>query len=193
MVLDNGSSIHARGPYQGWEPSYVPGEPQVVHYAQAYLNLGFSIIRLHGATTAGRCTCGKRGCQDTGKHPDVGPGWKRFRREPAGIEQVRRWFDEKPYANVGIVTGEVSGIVVVDADGQAGVAELERRGYPTTWTARSGSGGVHAYFRYPGYPVRNRKIQGIGDLTADGGYIVAPPSRHASGGCYEWLPGCSPW
>jgi hypothetical protein len=193
MVLDNGLSAHARGSYEDCEPRYVPGALQVAIYAPAYLDLGFSIIRLHGVTPAGRCTCGKRDCQDIGKHPDVGPSWEPFMHEPAGLEQVRRWFDKKPYANIGIVTGEVSGIVVVDADGEAGVAELERWGYPTTWTARSGSGGVHAYFRYPGYPVRNRKIQGIGDLLANGGYIVAPPSRHVSGGSYEWLPGCSPW
>jgi hypothetical protein len=151
-----------------------------------------SVIRIHGIRD-GHCTCGKPSCTSPGKHPDVGSSWKRFEREPAGPGLVVGWFEEKPYANVGIVCGTVSGVIVVDADGEAGVAELLRRGLPATWTARSGSGGLHAYFRHPGHGVRNRKIAGIGDLRADGGYVVAPPSRHATGSIYEWLPGRSPW
>jgi hypothetical protein len=160
--------------------------------AAAQAQLGLGVIRLHGIV-AGRCTCGNWGCRTPGKHPDVGPSLKRFTRESADLDLVRRWFTEKPYANVGIVTGAVSGIVVLDADGEAGVAELERRGYPTTWTARSGSGGLHVYFRHPSYPVSNRKIAGIGDIRGDGGLIVAPPSLHISGQRYEWLQGQSPW
>jgi hypothetical protein len=160
--------------------------------AAGLAQLDVSVIRLHGVV-AGRCTCGRRGCRTPGKHPDVGPSWKRFRRERADLALVRRWFTQKPYANVGIVTGEISAVVVLDADGEAGVTELERRGYPITWTARSGSGGLHLYFRHPGYPVGNRKIAGIGDLRGDGGLIVAPPSLHVSGDRYEWLPGRSPW
>jgi hypothetical protein len=160
--------------------------------AAALVQLDVSVIRLHGIVD-GRCTCGRRGCRTPGKHPDVGSSWKRFRRERADLDLVRRWFTQKPYANVGIVTGEISAILVLDADGEAGVTELERRGYQTTWTARSGSGGLHLYFRHPGYPVGNRKIAGIGDLRGDGGLIVASPSLHISGNRYEWLPGRSPW
>jgi hypothetical protein len=167
-------------------------ELRMVDAAAALAQLDLSVIRLQGVVD-GRCTCGKRGCSTPGKHPDVGPSWKRFRREHADLALVRRWFTQKPYANVGIVTGKVSALVVVDADGETGVAELERRGYPTTWTARSGSGGLHVYLRHPGDPIGNRKIAGIGDLRGDGGLIVAPPSLHVSGNCYEWLPGRSPW
>jgi hypothetical protein len=154
--------------------------------------LALGVIRLHGIVD-GRCTCGRRDCRTPGKHPDVGSSLKRFRREHADLALVRRWFTQKPYANVGIVTGEISAVVVLDADGEAGVTELERRGYPTTWTARSSFGGLHLYLRHPGYLVGNRKIAGIGDLRGDGGLIVAPPSLHVSGNRYEWLPGRSPW
>jgi hypothetical protein len=166
--------------------------PKMVDSATALAQLGLSVVRLH-RVVSGRCTCGNWGCRTPGKHPDVGPSLKRFTRERADLRLVRQWFTEKPYANVGIVTGTISGIVVVDADGEAGVAELERRGYPVTWTARSGSGGLHVYFRHPGHRVGNRKIAGIGDIRGDGGLIVAPPSLHISGGRYEWLPGRSPW
>ena len=99
--------------------------------AAALVQLGVSVICLHGIVD-GRCTCGRRGCRTPGKHPDVGSSWKRFRRKRADLALVRRWFTQKPYANVGIVTGEISAILVLDADGEAGVTELERRGYPTT-------------------------------------------------------------
>jgi hypothetical protein len=167
-------------------------ELRMVDAAAALVQLDVSVLRLHGVVD-GRCTCGRRGCRSLGKHPDVGPSWKRFTRERADLDLVRWWFTQKPYANVGIVTGGISAILVLDADGEAGVTELERRGYPTTWTARSGSGGLHLYFRHPGYMVPNRKIAGIGDLRGDGGLIVAPPSLHVSGNRYEWLPGRSPW
>jgi hypothetical protein len=167
-------------------------ELRMVYSAAALVQLDMSVIRLHGVV-AGHCTCGRRDCRTPGKHPDVGSSWKRFMREHADLDLVRRWFTQKPYANVGIVTGEISAVVVLDADGEAGVTELERRGYPTTWTARSGSGGLHLYLRHPGYLAANRKIAGIGDLRGDGGLIVAPPSLHVSGNRYEWLSGRSPW
>ena len=160
--------------------------------AAALAQLDLGVVRLHGMVD-GRCTCGRSVSGTRPAASDVGPSWKRFTRERADLDLVRRWFMEKPYANVGIVTGEISAIVVLDADGEAGVTELERRGYPTTWTARSGSGGLHLYLRHPGYLVGNRKIAGIGDLRGDGGLIVAPPSLHVSGERYEWLPGRSPW
>ncbi len=160
--------------------------------ASLYAAAGFGVIRAHGVI-AGRCGCGRLRCPSAGKHPDVGGPWSPYAQEPATLEQVARWFREKPHANVAIITGRVSGIVVADADGEEGVAELRRRGLPKTPTARSGSGGLHAYLRHPGRPTGNRKLVGIGDLKADGGYVIAPPSRHVCGGRYEWLPGLSPW
>ncbi len=154
--------------------------------------LDLSVIRLHGVVD-GRCTCGRRDCRSPGKHPDVGSSWRRYTKERADLELVWQWYTQKPYANVVIVTGKISALVVVDADGETGVTEMERRGYPTTWTARSGSGGLHVYLRHPGYTLANRKLAGIGDLRGDGGLIVAPPSLHISGERYEWLPGRSPW
>jgi hypothetical protein len=70
---------------------------------------------------------------------------------------------------------------------------LKRRGYPATWTARSGSGGLHVYLRHPGHLVGNWRIPGIGELRSDWGYVIAPPSWHHTGDQYEWLPGLSPW
>jgi hypothetical protein len=116
---------------------------------------------------------------------------------------IRRWWTEAQDANVGIGTGAASGLVVLDVDprhgGDRALAELEQKygSLPATIRARTGGGGAHAFFSYPIAPGGVRNAVGIGghaglDLRGDGGYIVAPPSRHASGGQYRWEPGCGP-
>ncbi len=174
-------------------PLYSEYLPQdAPEYALAYAKLGLSILPVHGMVH-GICTCGENCGRNAGKHP-IAQLTRRGAKDAAiRQETVSRWWRTWPAANVAMACGSVSGIVVVDADGEAGVAELERRGYPVSWTALSGAGGLHVYLEHPGHRVGNWKISGVGDLRADGGYVVAPPSRHRSGGRYEWLPGCSPW
>lgn len=88
----------------------------------------------------------------------------------------------KPAANVGVATGAVSGLVVIDVDpgGDATVEALKRTlgPLPATLVALTPR-GAHAYFRHPGVEVRSsagRLGPGV-DVRADGGYVVAPPSR----------------
>ena len=164
----------------------------IAEYTLAYARLGLSIVPVH-SIVGGICTCGKDCGKNAGKHPIAQLVRRGVKDASTCPEKVDGWYREWPVANVAIACGSVSEIVVVDSDGEAGVVELKRRGYPATWTARSGSGGLHAYLRHPGHRVGNRKLRGVGDLRADGGYVVAPPSRHRSGGRYEWLPGMSPW
>src|SRR5690606_37406831 len=57
-----------------------------------------------------------------------------------------------------------------------------------TWRARTGGGGQHIYFRYPAHlSIRNTQetIAGI-DVRAEGGFVIAPPSRHQNGKQYLW-------
>jgi hypothetical protein len=66
---------------------------------------------------------------------------------------------------------------------------------PETLTARTGGGGLHLVYANPGGGLRNTagRLPGVDealpgiDLRADGGYIVAAPSRHRSGACYAWI------
>jgi hypothetical protein len=168
--------------------------PQDTHeYARAYAELGLGVVPVHGIVAGGACACGKDCGKNAGKHPIALLVRRGVKDASTCPETVSGWYREWPAANVAIACGSISEIVVVDSDGETGVAELERRGYPATWTARSGSGGLHVYLGHPGHRVGNWKIPGIGDLRADGGCIVAPPSRHRSGGRYEWLPGLAPW
>ncbi len=69
----------------------------------------------------------------------------------------------------------------------------EHGALPATVEATTGGGGRHLYFARPESPVSNKVNLHTGiDLRGDGGFVVAPPSLHASGQRYEWKPGHSP-
>src|SRR5262245_942503 len=109
---------------------------------------------------------------------------------------VRRWWQTWPTADMGIATG--GGLLVLDVDprhgGDTSLAELERCHGPLPATPRvlTGGGGVHLYFAVD-QPSGNRigLAPGI-DVRGDGGFVVAPPSKHASGRGYAWELGASP-
>src|SRR6185312_2532469 len=113
---------------------------------------------------------------------------------------LREWWRQWRHANVGIVTGARSGLVVLDVDAQHGGAdslvELQRRygRLPETLRVATGGGGEHWYYRHPGADILLRNAAGLDkqpglDIRGDGGYVVAPPSWHASGARYEWIDG----
>ena len=87
-------------------------------------------------------------------------------------------FESFDFRNVGIVTGEVSGIIVIDED-KRGALEAQGWAVPVTATVKTAR-GHHYYFKHPGFRVRNRTGKGAlapgVDLKGDGGYVVAPPS-----------------
>ena len=125
--------------------------------------------------------------------------WEPFQRTPPDEVAIRKWFARWPDADVGILTGAVSGLVVLDVDAQhQGLESLSRieaawSALPPTVECRTGGGGRHLYYRHPGGQVRNKAGLSPGiDLRGDGGYVVAPPSIHPSGSVYEWLPRRSP-
>lgn len=157
--------------------------------ALEYAARGWLVIPLH-SPTARDCSCGRAECESPGKHPRAVHGLKDASRDPAS---VREWWNQWPDANIGIVTGPESGILVLDVDGKQGeqsLIEFERRGWhvPDTFTAQTGGGGQHIYFLWPeSADVRNSqsKIAPGLDIRGRGGYVVAPPSLHASGARYE--------
>ncbi len=99
-------------------------------------------------------------------------------------------FSAWSWPGVGIVTGQLSGVLVLDADGAEGEAELKRRGHPVTPMVRTAGGGLHLYFKHPNTDVRTgiRVAPGL-DVKASGGYVVAPPSTGPNGKPYEWIVG----
>jgi putative DNA primase/helicase len=112
---------------------------------------------------------------------------------------IREWFARMSSANLAIASGARSGLVVLDVDprhgGDDALADLEHihRVLPETPRVLTGGGGVHIYFAHPGATVScSAGVLGAGlDVRGDGGYVIAPPSVHASGRPYAWQIGAS--
>jgi KaiC/GvpD/RAD55 family RecA-like ATPase len=122
------------------------------------------------------------------KKPTI-TGWKEYQNRLPTEEEVSKWPNS---AGMALITGKVSDLVVVDADSEKGVSWCLSNGFNTPLQAVSGRDGVgrHFYFRHPGVPVKT--VAGIAehvDIRGDGGYIIAPPSMHASGRPYRWVNG----
>lgn len=125
--------------------------------------------------------------------------WREFQERQASREEICAWFKRWPDANIAVVTGAISGLVVIDIDprhgGEASLQNLEGEigQIPSTIEARTGGGGRHLYFAHPGQTLRNRTALRPGiDLRGDGGVIILPPSLHPSGGRYAWVDGHAP-
>ncbi|WP_230690037.1 bifunctional DNA primase/polymerase [Catellatospora paridis] len=110
-------------------------------------------------------------------------------------QRIRAMVAGIPRGLLAIRTGAPSGLVVIDIDpdagGMASLRALVAQGVsrPTRWV-RTGSGGLHLYYRHPGRPVPCDQGKRLGpgiDVRADGGYVVAPPSAHpVTGRPYRW-------
>lgn len=124
------------------------------------------------------------------KAPCVAGG---FKVATMDMDQIKRWAREFPDANVGVPTGPITGLAVLDVDGEEGEQSLQRlaaqRGvhFRKTLTASSGR-GRHLYYRFVNGLKSSASKLGPGlDIRAEGGSIIAPPSVHASGRPYAWI------
>ncbi|MEW6110071.1 MAG: bifunctional DNA primase/polymerase [Nitrospirota bacterium] len=146
---------------------------KVLDYVRLYLSRGFSVIPVATGT----------------KRPAL-VSWKEFQVRHASEEELTSWFGNGSHNNIGIVTGVISGIAVVDFDSVKAVEFAKSHNFPPTPLVKTGK-GYHAYYRHSS-GVRNFQkrddLPGI-DLRGDGGFIVAPPSVHASGHRYQWVEG----
>jgi hypothetical protein len=112
--------------------------------------------------------------------------WEEFKFRIASEEEIEYWFYELATSGIGIITGEISGIMVLDFEKGADVSCLS---LPETVTAKSGGDGMHYYFEYSAnkqLSSQNRLLEKM-DTRAENGYIIAPPSFHHSGTNYEWI------
>jgi hypothetical protein len=143
--------------------------------------------RLSSGGAALCCSC-PRGhyCDRPAKHPLVWHGVKDASRDPA---QLARWWQRWPDANIGLATGIV--FDALDIDGLAGMAALRHlptvdRRHPGPLVA-TGGGGWHYWYASSGLGNRPPRELTHVDWRGLGGSVLAPPSRHASGGRYRWL------
>lgn len=136
--------------------------------AQAYVARGWSVVPI----------------MPRNKVPAV-PAWREYQKRLPTEAELREWFMDKE-ANIAVVTGAVSGLVVVDADGDEGLATAANLNVRSSVWQLTGK-GAHYLFAHPGTLVGNavRKFTGI-DVRGDGGYFLVAPSIHPNGRVYTW-------
>jgi putative DNA primase/helicase len=167
--------------------------PVLLDAALAYAARGWPVFPCHTPVGEG-CSC-RQQCGRIGKHPRWAYATRHGLKDATADEAtIRSWWQRWPQANIAIATGAVSGLVVLDDDsykgGDESLRELEQTYTPVPETVLSltGGGGVQYFFQPPGIPVKNGvESLGVGlDIRGDGGYVIAPPSLHASGKRYVW-------
>jgi putative DNA primase/helicase len=142
--------------------------------------------------SAGACACreAEKCSKSPGKHPRIDRWPEIATTDPTTI---REWWEVWPSANLAVATGAKPGVVVVDVDvgpqkpGDLSIDMLQKEfgSAPKTFAARTGSGGLHLFFRHPGTHVPNggNVLPGI-DVRADGGYVIAAPSSPSRAASY---------
>jgi len=146
----------------------------IKEYAKDYLKSGVSVIPL----------------QPKGKTPLL--KWTEFQKRKPTLKEIISWWDKNPEANIGIVTGKISRLLIIDIDTKEGWEFVKQKGYGAEPCpiVKTGGGGVHLYYRYPEGEITvgariGEERHGI-DYRGEGGYVVAPPSQHENGNCYKW-------
>ena len=109
--------------------------PKLLDAALAYAARGMSVIPLKP--------------QD--KRPLL-TSWKDYQSKRMGVGDMCGFWKEQPDANIGLVTGAISGVTVVDVDGNEGVESLRDAGLylPETYTVQTPK-GFHYYYKYNNY------------------------------------------
>jgi putative DNA primase/helicase len=174
-----------------------PPDDKMGGFAGWYAKRGFAVFPAW-PVDGDRCACGNAQCKSPGKHPVASLAPHGVNDAMADPDYVREWWAGFPDANIGLATGDLSGVVVLDVDlpGLETIANLQSRyePLPPTWTVETGSGGHHFYFRMPLADIRN-SASAIGpgvDVRGNGGYVIVPPSNHISGERYRWIPEWAP-
>jgi len=146
----------------------------LLSYAKKYANLGWTVIPL----------------EPEEKKPLV--KWEKYQKIQASAEQIEQWWKQHPNANIGIVTGSVSGIIVIDIDSSAGqenyIAKFNQL-HNTISQATGKPNAIQQFFKHPGdqkYHNMTKMLPDV-DVRADGGYVVVPPSIHPNGTQYKWI------
>jgi hypothetical protein len=145
----------------------------------------------HPAVGTG-CSCRDPHCGQPGKHPLgvlVPHGVKEATTNRA---RVLAWWTRHPQANIGLACGHR--FDVLDVDGPTGVHAIQELAATHGLQSfgplvRTGGGGWHLYLAPTGLGnTHPRDLEQV-HWRGRGGYVVAPPSRHASGYLYQWAPG----
>jgi hypothetical protein len=140
----------------------------------------------------GGCSCRDPGCGQVGKHPLGSLVPHGVNNASCNRARILAWWTRHPQANIGLATGHQFDVLDVDGpEGAHAIQELaDAHGLESSGPlVRTGGGGWHYYWAPTG--LGNASPAGLEhvDWRGGGGYVVAPPSRHASGHPYSWAPG----
>lgn len=146
-----------------------------LEHALYYRSLGWSVfpVRVFPSSKNGKYE----------KKPLV-ESWGQFMKRLATEEEIRQWYAKWPDAGIGIATGKLSNLAVLDFDLGSEAKEFK------TISVKTGSQGKHFYFKYPkGRELRNSAslIAKNVDVRAEGGFVVAPPTHYSGNVSYEWI------
>ena len=159
--------------------------------ALEYAAFGWPVFPLHWPID-GKCSCDKVACPTgkrprVGKHPLTNHG---FKDASTDENQIRRWWDMWPNANLAIATGATSNLLVIDCDSEDAIKRFVSQ-YPEAYLTRQAATGegLHFYFQWE-EQTKSDTGNLLGDkidIRADRAYIIAPPSLHVGGKRYTWL------
>ena len=185
-------SLMEQAPDPGFDPSFAsPAE-----WAAMYRGCSLQVVPAHTAVKGGEW-----------KFPLL--PWGEFQNNLVSDAVFERWYgangEHASRQNMGIITGRCSGnVFVIDLDDQKGpqaeawwhsLLEIHNSGIdPETVEQRTGGGGRQKLFRAPmDWVAPTNKTSISVDIRGQGGFAMAPPSRHESGYDYEWMRGRAPW
>ena len=165
-------------------------EPEALYQmAKGLVSRGLSVIPTGGGLSDRAKQPHFQALKSTGHHYTNAKGeckatWRAMQSRRATDDELRAWYLEYRARGIGMVTGQLSGYVVVDVD-VAGLPLLEHLGWKPH--VHSPSGGCHLYLKHPGWYVPSNASQTKHDLPpgfdvrGDGGYIMFPPTRTRKG------------
>jgi hypothetical protein len=163
-----------------------------LHYPLPY-RTGLQPVRGDREPAAGTgCSCRDPGCGQIGKHPLGSLVPHGVKDATCNRARILAWWTRYPQANIGLATGHSFDVLDVDGpEGAQAIRELATaHGLQSSGPlVRTGGGGWHFYLAPTG--LGNVQPQDLehADWRGRGGYVVAPPGRHASSHPYQWAPG----
>ncbi|HEX6678823.1 MAG TPA: bifunctional DNA primase/polymerase, partial [Actinomycetes bacterium] len=185
----------------------VPGDrDERLRLALAYAARGIPVLPLHHPVVrwsadqepaelarcsqlAPGCSCEDPACAVVAKHPMTPGGVEDATTDPAKLVW---WWRRFPESNVGLATGWLFDVLDVDGPESGDTARwstvtqvLGRRGP----LVRTGGDGWHFYLAPTG--MHDPRVRGLAKVNwrGRGGWVAAPPSRHATGAVYVWVRG----
>ncbi len=166
---------------------------RLLEAALSYAGRGMAVFPVYEPAKDGLCSCGKA-CGRPGKHPRTPNGFKAATTDPT---QIQKFWTDSSGANIGNILEADE--VVIDVDPRSGgdknLDKLVQRLGPlsATVTTETGGDGEHYRFRLPARMRLPKQLAPGVELKGCGtGYVLLPPSLHASGNLYEWARYCAP-